>query len=207
MVKNLKQRYLINDKLVGLKKLYEQATPVAGKKEVLRSVHTITANGIPVKIVFVRNRNKKSEWLAILTTDCTLDDREVIKIYGIRWDIEVFFKTTKSLLRLQKEFQSRSYDGLISHTTIVFTRYIVLSWQHRCSTDNLTLGGLFYDLCDQIEDLDWAVALQQLIELLEDTLKHENRKIQDKVKSQLMQWIDTLPSYIKAYLPVLVCES
>ena len=207
MVKNLKQRYLINDKLVGLKELYEQATPVDGKKGILRSVHTITANGIPVKIVFVRNRNKKSEWLAILTTDCTLDDREVIKIYGIRWDIEVFFKTTKSLLRLQKEFQSRSYDGLISHTTIVFTRYIVLSWQHRCSTDNRTLGGLFYDLCDQIEDLDWAVALQQLIELLQDTLKHANRKIQDMVKSQLMQWIDTLPSYIKAYLPVLVCES
>src|SRR5690606_21273955 len=75
---------------------------------------------------------KKSDWLAILSTDCTLSDQEIIRIYGMRWDIEVFFKTTKSLLKLEKEFQSRSYDALISHTTIVFTRYIVLSWQNRC---------------------------------------------------------------------------
>ncbi|AOM83889.1 transposase, IS4 [Salisediminibacterium beveridgei] len=207
MIKNSKQCYLINGKLVGLKELYKQANLVSGSKSILRSVHTITANDIRVKIVFVRNRNKKSEWLAILTTDCTLDDREIIKIYGMRWDIEVFFKTTKSLIRLQKEFQSRSYDALISHTTIVFARYIVLSWQHRCSTDDRTLGGLFYELCDQIEDLDWAIALQQLIELLPDTLQHVNRKIQKMVKDQLMQWIDALPNYIKAYLPISVCES
>lgn len=88
-----------------------------------------------------------------------LSEQEIIRIYRIRWDIEVFFKTTKSLLKLQKEFQGRSYDSLICQTTIVFTRYIVLSWQNRCSTDQRTLGGLFYDLCDEISDLDWAVVL------------------------------------------------
>ncbi len=94
----------------------------------------------------------------------------------MRWDIEVFFKTTKSLLKLQKEFQGRSYDCLISHTTIVFARYIVLSWQNRCSTDERTLGGMLYELCDEINDLDWALALQQLIELLEDALKRATRR-------------------------------
>lgn len=121
--------------------------------------------------------------------------------------IEVFFKTTKSLLKLQKEFQSRSYDSLISHTTIVFSRYIVLSWQNRCSTDQRTLGGMFYELCDEISELDWAIALQQLIELLEDPLKGTNKKIQKLIKSQLQQWIAGLPNYIKAYLPISVCES
>ncbi|MEQ6391384.1 transposase, partial [Bacillaceae bacterium S4-13-58] len=164
MVKNLKQRYIVNGKRVSLKELYCLAKPTNGKKSILRSIHTTQANGVPIKVVFVRNRNKKSEWLAILSTDCTLSDQEIIRIYGMRWDIEVFFKTTKSLLKLQKEFQGRSYDGLISHTTIVFARYIVLSWQNRCSTDERTLGGMFYELCDEINDLDWAVALQQLIE-------------------------------------------
>jgi hypothetical protein len=84
------------------------------------SIHISQANGVPVKVLFVRNRNKKSEWLAIQSTDCTLSDQEIILIYGMRWDIEVFFKTTKSLLKLQKEFQGRSYDSLIIHTTIVF---------------------------------------------------------------------------------------
>jgi len=207
MVKNLKQRYIVNNKRVSLDQLYRLAKPVAGKKDILRSIQTTQANGVPVKIVFVRNRNKRSDWLAILSTDLTLSDQEIIKLYGIRWDIEVFFKTTKSLLKLQKEFQGRSYDCLISHTTIVFARYIVLSWQNRCSIDDRTLGGIFYDMCDEIGDLDWAVALQQLIELIEDIVNNTNKKIKGLIKSQLQQWIDRLSSYIKAYLPISVCES
>ncbi|SFP58344.1 hypothetical protein SAMN05421839_13034, partial [Halolactibacillus halophilus] len=59
----------------------------------------------------------------------------------------------------------------------------------------------------EINELDWAHALYQLFELLEDTLKQTNNKIQNIIKSQLQQWFDTLPSYIKAYLPILGCES
>jgi hypothetical protein len=207
MVKNLKQRYLVGDKRVSLKELFQLAKPTSHKKGILRSIHTAQANGVPVKIVFIRNRNKKSDWLAILSTDCKLSDEEIIRIYGMRWDIEVFFKTTKSLLKLQKEFQGRSYDSLISHTTIVFARYIVLSWQHRCSVDDRTLGGMFYELCDEMNDIDWVVTLQQLIDLLEDTLKHSNKKMSKLIKSQLQQWIAGLPRYIRCYLPVSVCES
>ncbi|MED4164411.1 transposase [Halalkalibacterium halodurans] len=207
MVKALNQRYLINGQSVSLKQLYKIAKPTQGHKSILRSIHTVQVNEVPVKIVFVRNRNKKSEWLAILSTDCTLEDQEIIRIYGMRWDIEVFFKTSKSLLKLQKEFQGRSYDALISHTTIVFARYITLAWQNRCSTDTRTLGGMFYEMCDDISDLDWAVALQQLIELLKDTFKKSGQKIQKLIKSQLYDWLAGLPNYIKAYLPVSVCES
>lgn len=207
MVKNLKQRYLMKDKKVSLKELDSFASSVQGKKGILRSIQTTHANGVPVKIVFVRNRNKKSEWLAILSTDCCLSEQEIIRIYGIRWDIEVFFKTTKSLLKLQKEFQGRSYDSLICHTTIVLTRYMVLSWQNRCSTDHRTLGGLFYDPCDEISDLDWAVALVQLLELLQDVLKESNKRIQKFIQSQLQHWMAGLPNYIMVYLPISVYES
>lgn len=207
MVKETKQRYLVKGQKVSLKQLYRLAKPVKSKKGILRSIHTEMANGTPVKVVFIQNRNKRSEWLAILSTDCTLSEQEIIRIYGMRWDIEVFFKTTKSLLNLQKEFQSRSYDGLISHTTIVFARFIVLSWQNRCNTDHRTIGSLFYELCDEVNELDWAVALQQLIELLQDALKQTNKKIKKLIQSQLEQWISCLPSYIKAYLPISLCES
>ncbi|WP_019415068.1 IS4 family transposase [Paenisporosarcina sp. TG20] len=207
MVKATKQRYLVNGQLVSLKQLYRLAQPVQGKKGILRSIHCVMSNGIPVKIVFIQNRNKKSEWLAILSTDCTLLEQEIVRIYGMRWDIEVFFKTTKSLLKLQKEFQGRSYDGLISHTTIVFSRYIVLAWQNRCNTDERTLGGLFYELCDEVNELDWAVALQQLIELFQDVLKQTKSTLKKLIENQLQQWIAGLPSYIKAYLPISLCES
>ncbi|MCI0184596.1 hypothetical protein MM817_02893 [Acidibacillus sp. S0AB] len=59
------------------------------------------------KIVFVKHRHKKREWLAILSTNVTLSFEEIIRIYGMQWDIEVFFNACKSLLRLDKEFQGR----------------------------------------------------------------------------------------------------
>lgn len=207
MVKATNQRYFVNQKRVDLKELYRLASPTKESKGILRSINTTMVNGVAVKVVFVRNRNKKSDWLAILSTDCTLTEKEIVRIYGMRWDIEVFFKTTKSLLKLQKEFQGRSFDLLISHTTIVFSRYILLSWQNRCHNDNRTLGGIFYEFCDEIKELDWAVALQELIDIFEDVLKQTNRKVNKLIKNQLQQWIAGLPNYIKAYLPKLGCES
>ncbi|MEK5446685.1 transposase [Paenibacillus sp. FSL R7-0331] len=61
-----------------------------------------------MKLIFVRNRNKKREWLAILSTDVTLDAAEIIRIYSMRWSIETFFKVTKSYLKLGTEFHGRS---------------------------------------------------------------------------------------------------
>jgi hypothetical protein len=208
MVKADKKRYLLGDRRLSLQELYFEAAPVQRKnKGILRSIRTELSPGIPVIMVFVRHRSKKKEWLAILCTDLSISEEEIIRIYGIRWDIEVFFKCAKSLLRLQKEFQGRSYDLQISHTTIVFSRYILLAWQHRQSTDNRTLGGLFHLLCDEVSQLDWAVALTQLIELIEGIAKKANKKITTLIQTQLQQWISGLPSYIKAYLPKLSCES
>jgi hypothetical protein len=96
---------------------------------------------------------------------------------------------------------------MISHSTIVFSRYIVLSWQNRCHNVQRSLGGMFYDLCDEISELDWVVALQKYIKLLQDALKNSNTRVQKLIKSHLQQWIAGLPNYIKAYLPISVCES
>lgn len=105
MVKPDNKRYLVNQHRLSLKELYYAATPVEGKnRNILRSIRTELVPGIPVIMVFVRHRTNKKEWLAILCTDCSLTEEEIIKIYGMRWNIEVFFKCTKSLLRLQKEF-------------------------------------------------------------------------------------------------------
>ncbi len=72
-----------------------------------------------------------SEYITILTTDCSLSDSVVIRIYGGRWSIEVFSRAAKSLLDLGDEFQGLSYDMTVSSTAIVFTRYIILEWMRR----------------------------------------------------------------------------
>lgn len=207
MVKNDNKRYLVNGSRLALKELYLAAPRVEGKNaNILRSIRTELVPGIPVRVIFIRHRTKKNEWLAILSTDLTLAVEEVIRIYAMRWDIEVFFKCAKSLLRLQKEFQGLSYDLLVSHTTIVFSRYILLAWQHRQSTDHRTLGGLFYLLCDEVSTLDWVVALQQLLDLINEIATKANKKLTKLIQRQLQQWIAGLPSYLKAYLPFSGCE-
>ena len=208
MVKATNQRYLVNGKKLSLKELYSAATPVQGKnKGILRTIRTQMVPGIPMVIVFVRHRTNKNEWLAILCTDLTLTAEEIIQTYSMRWDIETFFKCIKSLLKLQKEFQGRSYDMLISHTTIVYARYILLAWQHRQTTDERTLGGLFSILCDEVSELDWAIALQQLLEILNDISEKVGKKLSRFIKGQLQQWIMALPAYIRVYLTDWSCES
>lgn len=101
------------------------------------------------KVVYVRNRNKRKEYLCLISTDVNLDENEIIRIYGKRWDIEVFFKVCKSYLNLSKECNSLSYDAMTAHTVVIFTRYMMLSLESRESNDNRSLGELFLYFSDE----------------------------------------------------------
>lgn len=64
--------------------------PYNSAKECFGSLVVYTKkHHIPVKIVFVRNRNKWRECLYILSTDIELSDAEIVRIYGNRWSIGV----------------------------------------------------------------------------------------------------------------------
>lgn len=130
---------------------------------------------------------------------------EIVRIYGMRWNIETFFKFAKSHLKLGTEFQGRSYDMFISHTTIVFSRYLILEWERRQNCDYRTLGGLFFVCCDEVRDVDLKTALLQLIQLFISTTDAIKNK--DAALCQLRDWIAGLPSYIRGLLANLSCES
>ncbi|MFK4170647.1 transposase, partial [Paenibacillus lautus] len=74
-------------------------------------------------------------------------------------------------------------------------------------TDARSFGGLFYLLCDEVGTLDWAVALQQLLDLINEIATKAGKKLSALIQRQLQQWIAVLPSYIKACLPISCCES
>ncbi len=101
----------------------------------------------------------------LLSTDCSLSNAEIVRKYGNRWSIECFFKASKSFMKLGTEFQDRSFDAMVSHTTIVFTRYILLEWIRRNQNDQKTYGELFFMFCDDIQDMDLSNALQGLMSL------------------------------------------
>ena len=74
-------------------------------------------------MVFVRNRNKRQDYLILVSTDVNLSEEEIIQTYGKRWNIEVFFKMCKSYLKLGKESRTMSYDAMTAHVSIVLARY------------------------------------------------------------------------------------
>ena len=72
MVKQLKQTYLYHGSYYTLPKL-QKFMQHDGASSIFGSVVVTTKKeGIPVKIVFVRNRNKSSECLYILSTEYRL---------------------------------------------------------------------------------------------------------------------------------------
>lgn len=157
--------YRYQGKRVRLGRLYSLLRKRPGKAKILTSAVVETKEGQQVKIVFVRNRNKKRQWLGIVSTDVTLPDEEIVRIYGKRWDIEVFFKMMKHYLNLERETQLRDYDGMVAHITIAMSRYIFLSFEQRCHDDPRTLGSLFSACCDEVKDLSMVEALQRILRL------------------------------------------
>lgn len=99
IVKEMKQRYLVQGERMKLCEVF-QSLPASNAKDIKGSFMVQTACGLPVKLVFVRNRNKKREWLAVLSTDVALDAAEIVRIYGMRWSIETFFQSDQKLFEI-----------------------------------------------------------------------------------------------------------
>ena len=95
--------------------------------------------------------------------DTTLSKEEIIRIYGKRWQIELFFKTCKSTLNLIGECHSLSYDALTAHVAIVLTRYMLIAMEQRQNEDQRTLGELFFFLVDEMADITFSRSLDILM--------------------------------------------
>ena len=206
MVKQLKQRYTYRGRQYTLPDL-KKSVDFSGAGNIFGSLVVTTKAGIPVKIVFVRNRNKKSECLYILSTDVTLKDAEIVRIYGNRWSIECFFKASKSFLKLGTEFQSHSYGAMVSHTAIVFTRYIILEWIRRKQNDQKTYGELFFMFCEDIQDMDLTNALQSLMALFVEHMSALSADITSVLKSKVTEWIASQAAFIQALFKNICWES
>jgi hypothetical protein len=163
--KTPKVKYDCNGQPLDLKSIYKILKKRRGKAKILADIVVNLKGGTPAKLVFVRDKRKK-DWLALLSTDIELSCEDVVRIYGKRWDIEVFFKMAKQHLKLAKEIQSRDFDALIGHTSIVFLRYMFLAYLSRAETDHRTFGDLFYACCQEQADITFAEALHRILLLV-----------------------------------------
>ncbi|MBR0410072.1 MAG: transposase [Eubacterium sp.] len=138
--------YEYEGKPLSINKIFGICKKRRGRSKYLLSVNVMVGKDkkLPAKIVCVRNKKKKKDWIAFISTDPSLSEEEIIRIHGKRWKIEVFFKTCKSYLNLIGECHSLSYDALTAHVAIVFTRYLMIALEQRCNEDDRTLGEIFF---------------------------------------------------------------
>lgn len=113
----------------------------------------------------------------------------------------------KSFLKLAKEFQGRSYDSMVSHTSIVFTRYIMLTIENRKHDDDKSIGGSFYQCCDELQDIQFCEVMYLIIDILKNVLNEKLLLSKDAIDSIIDSFIATLPCYIKEKLVFMSCES
>ena len=198
MLKNGSLRYEWKGQRRTLAQLYRALRRSWSRHDVQGSVvvQLPTPTGLlPVKLVFIRDRRGHSrEWLALLCTDISLADDEVVRLYGKRWDIETFFKITKSLLGLASEFQSRSYDALIAHTTLVCWRYLFLAQEARSEADLRTVGALFFVMIDELADLTWAMVWDQISAAFGNALRDTLDLTPDQVDRLYQAFLQQLPA-------------
>lgn len=201
--KTPKMFFRYNGEDMSLITIYNRNKKRRGRSRYLLSVLVdVVKDGevIPAKVVYVRNRNKRKEYLCLISTDTTLDESEIIRIYGKRWDIEVFFKVCKSYLNLSKECNSLSYDAMAAHTAVVFTRYMMLSLESRESNDNRSLGELFLYFSDEMSDITWIQAFQMLLQMFRTMLSSNTELSDDKIDELVDTFMNALPALLKTQL-------
>lgn len=203
--KTPKTHYLYNGEMLPVTEIYKRNKKRRGRSKYLLSVQVAlcqrdACKSVPGKLVFVRNRNKKKDYLVLISTDITLSEEEIIRLYGKRWNIEVFFKVCKSYLNLTGECRSISYDAMTAYVAIVFSRYIMLAAENRVQIDDRTLGELFYDACDELPDITWFEAFRILMEELVATISGKLFLTTEQLESLLKEFLGALPQTLKSNL-------
>ena len=96
-----KIHYIFEGQELSAIQIYRKIRKRRGRAKILANAQVQMKEGGAAKLVFVRNRHKK-DWLVLLCTDENLADDEIIRIYGRRWDIEVFFEQLNNILIWKK---------------------------------------------------------------------------------------------------------
>lgn len=108
-----------------------------------RQVHSVGQ----VMLVFSSTKLKKNkavrESTKILMTNATgLTARQVVELYCVRWQVELFFKELKSILGMH-QYQYKRFDAVEGWIEVVLITFVYLEWtrvkqldDHRVSSEN-----------------------------------------------------------------------
>ena len=204
-------RYLFQGRELRLSGLYSALKKRPGRAKYLASA-VVESQGLALKVVFVRHKERKKQWVALLSTDTELAEMEIVRLYGRRWNIEPCFKMLKETLKLEREMESRDFDALIGHITVVMCRYLFLAFERRCHDDPRTLGSLFYACCEEQKDLSLLEALSRLWAAVLDKMRQAGHILEtaitaftDAIVSEAVAMLQNRRTHSENQIKITVC--
>ena len=191
--------YEYEGKQLSINKIFGICKKRCGRSKYLLSVTVMVGKDekIPARIICVRNKKNKKDWIAFICTNPELSEEEIIRIYGKRWQIEVFFKTCKSYLQLISECHSLLYGALTAHVAIVFTRYLMIAMEQRRGEDERTLGEIFYFFTDELADITFGESFQIIITAMIDSVCAIFRPTEEQYAVFVELFVGRIPDYIR----------
>lgn len=193
--KSGKMKFDYNGEMKSVKEIYRMNHKRRGRSKYLLSVAVnVTRDGksIPARLVYVKNRSSRKDYLCLISTNTDIDENEIIRIYGKRWQIEVFFKVCKSYLGLASECHSLSYDAMSAHVAVVFARYMLLAVENRESEDPRTLGELFLYFIDELADITFDQAFSQVMEMFRAEIRDRFNLDESTISEMMDKFISVL---------------
>lgn len=126
--------------------------------DIISATEAQTPSGQIVKLVFVRNRNNRKDFITLLCTDTSL----TLELYSRRWSIECCFKACKQCLGLNQECFSTDFDTITALNHVAYIRYMIIEIIRRFQDDPRSHGQIFRDSCDEMRTIPFLDALETL---------------------------------------------
>ena len=198
--------YEYEGKQLDLKAIYSRNRKRPGRSKYLLSIEANLiqkekgqiVSRIPVRIVFVRNRSKRKDWIALISTDMDISEDEIIRRYGVRWNIEVYFKTCKQYLKFLKECNSPSFDAFTCHLAVVCVRYMILAVNHRVETDDRSIGELFWLLAAEVAEVSFSETLNLILNALLNTVREFFTVSDEQMEAFTQRFLSKLSVHLRS---------
>ena len=198
------QYYEFNGGLKTIKEIYRACRKRCGKAAWKLSVKAsllVREKGeikdrLPVKLVFVTNRSKRDEWICLLCTDVKMEESEIIRQYGKRWNIEVMFKCCKQYLKFGKDFHSTSFDGQNAQIAIALMRYMFIELAKRETEDEKSFGELFLHGCQDMQDITLGHSVGLIMSLFAEAMKNIAGLADEQVERVEAYVVSAMPGYL-----------
>lgn len=208
----------------------EDICPLAKKKhrksdpeEIIGSIKVMAhtnnepvTKGIPLKLVFIRNRHNKEDFLVLASTDTSLDSKRIVQLYARRWKIETNFHNQKAFFGMNSECQSTDFTTISAYANLACIRANLMEYKRRIENDVRAAGELFYSACQALKEIPFADALNRLLQAYNSIVddlekagciaKGKLKKAKKILKQKLSVWYDESSAYIQKILELYSTE-